>query len=153
MRSERCRAFSLIELVTVMIIIGILASMAVPRFANYTSRHRVEAAARRIVADLSLARRQARMTSASRTVEFDVTADDYRLVGTPDPDRPSAEYRVSLGVEPYRATIVSADFGGDATLVFDGYGAPDSGGTVVVQAGTNQQSVTVDPDTGRGSIP
>ena len=43
------------ELVLVMVIVATLAAIAVPRYAQATSRYRADAAARRIAADLSLA--------------------------------------------------------------------------------------------------
>ena len=152
MRRKRCQGFSLIELVTVVIIIGILASMAIPRFANFTGRQRADAAARRIAVDLSLAQGRAGSSSRSQTVDFNVAGNSYRLIGIPDPDRPGVEYVVSLSDEPYQAELISADFGSDAQVVFDGYGTPDSGGTVIVQWGTIQKTVVLDVNTGKASV-
>ncbi len=153
MRRQRGRAFTLIELVTVVIIIGLLASMAIPRYANFTGRQRVDAAARRIAVDLSFAQQRAQSSSTSQTVQFDVAENSYRLIGVPDQDRPGVEYAVSLSNEPYRAEIISADFGGDGLVVFDGYGTPDSGGTVIVQWGSIQKTVVLDADTGKANVP
>jgi len=47
----KLRGFSMVELVLVVCIMAIVASMAVPRFANSLTRNRVEAAARRVAAD------------------------------------------------------------------------------------------------------
>lgn len=152
MNSKRCQGFSLIELVTVVIIIGILASMAIPRFANFTGRQRADAAARRIAVDLSLAQGRAGSSSRSQTADFDVAGNSYRLIGIPDPNRPDVEYVVSLSEDPYQAKLISADFGGDAQVVFDGYGTPDSGGKVVVGWGTIQKTVVLDGDTGKASV-
>ncbi|HUU96714.1 MAG TPA: GspH/FimT family pseudopilin [Phycisphaerae bacterium] len=149
-----CGGFSLIELVTVVVIIALLASMAVPRFANSLAHRRVEAAARRIAADLALAQRRAVAASASQKVSFDVAANSYLLVGVQHLDHPEAKYVVPLSDDPYGATIIKVDLGATDTqeIVFDGYGVPDSGGTILVEAGGNQKTVTVDPDTGRASI-
>ena len=91
--------------------------------------------------------------STSQTVQFDVAGNSYRLIGVPDQDRPGVEYAVSLSNEPYRAEIISADFGGDGLVVFDGYGTPDSGGTVIVQWGSIQKTVVLDADTGKANVP
>jgi len=138
----------------VVVIIGMLAAMAIPRFANSLAHRRVEAAARRIAADLALAQRRAKFTSASQKVTFDVVANSYLLVGVQHLDHPDEAYQVSLSEDPYRAAIVNVDFGATdpEEIVFDGYGVPDSGGTIVVDAGGNQKTVTVDPDTGRASV-
>jgi len=148
-------AFSLLELVVVVVIIGIVSAIAVPRYANALAHHRVDAAARRIVVDLSLAQRQARISSTSQAVEFEVGVGEsaYRLSGMPHLDRSGEEYAVLLYQEPYHATIVSADFGGNKEIVFDGFGVPDSGGVVIVQVGNYQKTITVDAETGQASVP
>ena len=60
---------------------------------------------------------------------------------------------VDLKADPYAATIVSASFGGQPTLTFDMYGGVSSGGSVVVQAGGTQKTITVDANTGKASAP
>jgi len=49
--------------------------------------------------------------------------------------------------------IQSADFDGDAEIIFDAYGNPDSGGTLVIGAGERQITLSVDAETGRVSRP
>jgi type II secretory pathway pseudopilin PulG len=146
------RAFSLIELVLIAVIIGIVTAIALPRFSGALVRQRADAAARRIVADLALARRQARASSSSQTVKFSGASGSYELVGMSHPDHPAEKYKVYLYKEPYSARQVSADFGGDNEILFDGWGAPDSGGSVVIQVGDNSRTISVDPETGEASI-
>lgn len=135
----------------VIFIVAIVASMAIPRFSASISRQRADAAARRVVADLALARRYASQTSTSVTVGFDVAASSYRLSGVPDPDRPGDEYEVRLTDELCHATIVSADFGGQPQVAFDGYGnvtgAARSGGKLLIRVGSEQRVVTLDGGT------
>ena len=143
--------FSLAELLCVVVIIGILSAIAVPRFSNSIALQRVDAAARRIVVDLKLAQREAKVTSSTQTVQF--TNDNaYELVGMPHPDHSGLPYKVDLGDEPYGTRDVSADFGGDSEIIFDMYGMPDSGGSVVIRVGNHLKTVSVDPDTGKASV-
>jgi len=144
--------FSLVELIIVLVILGVVAAIAAPRYASALCRYRADCAARRIVADLGLAQARARQTSQGQTLVFDLAANQLRIAGLPDLDRHSSDYTVRLGGAPYQAKIVSADFGGDSTIVFNGYGIPDSGGSVVVEVGDVQRTVVVSPATGKAQV-
>ena len=146
----RC-GFTIVEAVMVMVILAMLGMIAIPRYAAFTATQQLEGTARRITADLSLAQRQARRSSAGQTVNFDVDKSQYSLVGLKHPDHPNLPFEIGVGDEPYCARIVSASFGGDAQLVYDGFGTPDSGGTVVIAVGAYQKTITVDTGTGRPS--
>lgn len=151
-RALEPRGFTLIEMVVVVVVMAILGAIAVPRFTSAASHHRADAAAVRIMRDLTLARAHARATSASLTVTFDVATSSYELVGMAHPNRSSEDYVVPLAKEPYRATIVSADFDGDAEVIFDGYGTPDSGGTVIIRNGNWVRTIELDANTGETRI-
>ena len=135
------------ELLVVMAIIGILSGIAVPRYARFVAGQRADATARRIVTDLTYAQRHAKATSQSRTVSFSTLAHVYSIPGVENPDHTGLPYQVRLGDEPYNATIVSADFGGDNKLTFDGYGVPENG-NVVIRVGGYERTITVEADTG-----
>lgn len=131
-----CRAFSLLELVFVLMLVAIASALAVPRLTSSQSAWRVSLAARRVAADLALARDAARAASASRAVEFDTATGSYRLTGVPSRDRPGSDYAVSLAADPFRTRIVSASFAGLPRVVFNGYGQPSASGSVtLVSAG------------------
>jgi len=151
-RGRVSAAFTLLELVIVVAVLGTLAAVAVPRYADFLAEQRVAAAARRLVADLALAQRTAKMAGAPQTVTFNVAADRYTLVGMPDPDRANTEYTVVLSADPYGAKITAISLGGDNALVFDGYGVPDSSASVFVRVGERAKSVSLDADSGHASI-
>ena len=143
--------FTLLELIIVTMIIGILSVVAIPRFVEALMLYRVEAAARQLHSDFAKARVRAKTTSSSQLVQLDVAANSYSLPGVPDMDHPSQDYQVSVELQ-FKASIVSADCGGDAELSFDGYGIPDSSAAIVLQAGQHQRTVLVDADTGLPSM-
>jgi type II secretion system protein H len=153
---QRQAGFTLVELVVLLLIMAMLASMAIPRFASASARYRVDAAARRVAADLTLACRNAYQSSSSRTVTFNVGADSYELSHVGDLDRPAENYEVSLAGEPHYATIVSADFAGQTKIAFNGFGVPvgieGSAGTVVIRVGDEVRTVVLDGTTGEVAI-
>lgn len=141
--------FTIVETFMVMVILAMLGMIALPRYSSFATTQKLEGAVRRVSADLLLAQRQARRSSASQTVTFNVVQNRYQLVGMNHPDHPSQPFDVYLGDEPYRARIVSASFGSDTQIIYDGFGKPDSGGQVVVAVGAYQKTVQVDVGTGK----
>lgn len=146
------RAFSLVEMLTVLVIIGVLAAMALPRFSSTMANHRADVAATRVAASLHLARRHARNTGTAQSVQFNVNANGYILPSVKDLAHPALAYAVRLADSPYESAIVAADFGGDTELIFDAYGIPDSGGSITIQSGKIQKTISVDVETGKTTI-
>ena len=150
------RAFTLIELVVVMAILGIVAAIASPRMGQAMTRRRLDACEHRIIADINLARSTARATSSPVSMRFRVSNDSYQILGMVDPDSGSSTYNIELTRSPYHASIQSVDFAGTNTFVFDGYGVPNTFGFVlvgvagegrIIALGSNGEAVVV-PNTG-----
>jgi len=150
--SKHWLGFSLLELVLVLSIVTILAAIAAPRYAMSVARNRADFAARRVVADLAMAQSSAKAASSARTVLFSVETNKYQISGMSPLDGASGSYTVQLAQPPYEARLVSADLGGDSQITFDGWGIPDSGGTVVLTAGPNQKRVLIDAETGKARV-
>jgi prepilin-type N-terminal cleavage/methylation domain-containing protein len=147
-----CAGFSLFELVIVVSVVGILAALAVPRYAESVGRYRAEAAARRVAADLALAQAKARAASAAQSVTFNATAGTYTVSSARNLDHPKSIYTVNLGGEPYRVTIGYADFGGTPQAQFDMFGAPTFGGKVTVYAGAYARTVSLVKEDGSVTV-
>ena len=164
------RAFSLAEVMIVVLIMSILAVVAVPRYADSVDRFRAEAAAKRIAADMNLTRERAIMASAQADINFFAASDRYQMVNAPDINHSSQEYWVDLSKTAYPADLVSATFintdsGTDTVAVMwdmygrahayvspPGSGEPLASGQVVVSAGNEQRMVDIDPVTGEASV-
>lgn len=146
------RGFTLVELVVVVMILAILAAVAIPRIGGTLAQRRLEAAVHRVVSDLDLARRRAKQASREQVVTFTPAAHQYSLDGVSSLDHPTQGYVVQLGEPPYEVRLISADLGGDQVLTINGYGVPDSGGTIVLAWGRCQATITVEPDSGEASV-
>ena len=144
--------FTLLELVLILVILATLGAIAAPRYANALDRYHADATARRIVADLELARATARNTSASVTVTFDPGMNTYVMTGVDSLDHPGNNATLLLSNAPYRSQLVSTGLGGDDEIVFDGFGVPDIGGVVLIQCGAESRTIAVDNETGVASV-
>src|SRR5690349_18715605 len=94
----------------VVAIIVIAGAIATPRWNQSLGRYRVDAAARRIVADVLLAQTNARATSTPQTVTFSPGQDSYTLTGLKSFETGAGSYTVSLAAAPYQADLASTDF-------------------------------------------
>lgn len=143
----------MIELLILIVVVSILAAVGIGIHAGSTTQRQLDGTVKRIRADLALARQNAMATGSTQTVTFSPNTGTYTLAGVRDLDRPENEYVVNLSVPPYEASILSADFDGDTEVVFDAYGRPDSGGTLVVRVGNDEATLTVDAEIGQISWP
>ena len=154
---RRRAAFTLVELVMVLVILSLLAGIAVPRYAASLNNYGASTAARRIVADLAYAQSLARTSGSTKTVSFDQANKQYQIVGLTDPDKPSQTYTVSLAAAPYGGSLAAVSLMSGATAVtqvtFDKYGFPNAGGTITVQVGTVQTTVTLNTTSGKATVP
>jgi type II secretory pathway pseudopilin PulG len=129
---------------------SVLAAAATPAFLDSLLFHRVESAARRVKADLEQARHTARLTSATQSISFSGSA--YTLSAVQDLDNPHNAYTVDLAAPPYELSDVTANFNGQQTASFDGYGKPSSWGSVFLTNKRHQCIVALDPATGEVTI-
>ena len=151
MRLKRT-AFSIMELVMVLSLIAISAAIVLPHYMSSVQHYEIDLAAQRIVTDLSLAQSRANNSSTTVTLAFNPASNSYQIVGMPAFDQPTTTYTVNLASDPYDVTLASANFGGSSQIIFNGYGTPIQGGTVVVTLGTLQHTITVDATSGRAVI-
>jgi prepilin-type N-terminal cleavage/methylation domain-containing protein len=138
------RAFTIVELTVVLLIMAIMAAVAAPKYRSALASYRAGAAAGRVAADLRMIRHYAVKVSTPQTVQFNPATDSYAAVNMPDINARAGVYAVNLGASDYVTDVASANFGGSATVQFDIFGRPGAAGSVVVQAGGVQRTIQVD---------
>ncbi|HRQ71976.1 MAG TPA: prepilin-type N-terminal cleavage/methylation domain-containing protein [Phycisphaerales bacterium] len=147
-RHASIRAFTLIELSIVLVVVGVVAAVSVPRYAESRSRYQVELAARKVCVDATYVQNDARYGSATRAIEYDLPTDTYKFAYAKPGSASSENALVILRDEPFRVTLLKADFNSAPVLTFNGFGVPVAGGALAVGTNTRGKSITVDPDTG-----
>lgn len=139
--------FSIVELAIVVLILAVVMAVVVPMAADSAAYRRTHSSARKLIADLALARAEAVRSEATVTVTFYVAGDYYRT--TADHGLPRhIESAVVLARPPYEVDLLSADFDGSTQLEFDPYGQASAAGTVRLGAGSYVVIVTVDQESG-----
>ncbi len=172
------RAFSLVEIATVLAIMGVMLAIATPRFADFVQRDRVRRSARKVATDVRYAQSLAIRDRSPVTMMFSEGLDAYSIwlkdttaktetwmvvrlsnrkveVLANRTDRATYEQIVDLAGDPdYGVALVNADFGGKMDLTFDEYGTPTGaiGGIVQLGLNTYRINISVDGVTGRVGV-
>jgi prepilin-type N-terminal cleavage/methylation domain-containing protein len=145
------RAFTLVELLCVVALLGLLAMIAMPAVQDVGRRRPLEIAARSLATDMRRCQQTAIVSGSGRCLEFLLYSNiyHYRIKNCST----SETERISF---PEGITYRSATFptsGGIPRLRFNPDGAPNAGGTVVLQ---NKRGdilyVIITPATGRVRI-
>lgn len=147
-RSPRIRsAFTLIELVTVLVLLGIVAVFVGGPTLSYVDSMRLDAAAARLTSDIRFVQRLALGSSMGTWITFDAGAERYSLF-MEDPSNPGKSGRVPTMLPLDLSTntlqfgpgsfadvsIDSVDFNSTTELEFDSFGVPYDGNGVVLTA-------------------
>ncbi|MBL8876503.1 MAG: prepilin-type N-terminal cleavage/methylation domain-containing protein [Phycisphaerae bacterium] len=146
------RAFTLFELIVVLSITAILASVVAPKYASAVARYRLDSAARRIAADIEQAKALARTSGTTQTVAFTPSTGTYSIVGYITGASRTSDYSVRLGQPPYSVTLQSASFGGMPDLRLGPFALPADGGSIVVRSGTETRTIAIDASSGAVTI-
>ena len=139
-------AFSLIEVILVLVIMVIAAAIAVPRYAQAEARYRLEGAARRIQSDIALMRDASRADGQTRVAAFTAASGDYKITSMgagllAGKDR----YFVELKERPYKVSMELTALAANLTFNVDGRGEIVGSGTITLAVAKDTITVTVGP--------
>lgn len=116
------RGYTLVEMLIVVTIVGLMASVILPAMNSASGAVSLEAMARTLAADLRIARHSAVQYNTSYSVTWDVTANSYTVAA------------VTGGTTPGLVNVLSHGTGGN-TIDFDQFGAGRTGQSRVVIGG------------------
>lgn len=162
--ASRRRAYTLVELLVVVAILGLAASVVGPAMGG-VGVLRVQAAVRTIVADITEAQSDALASQRGRAIVFHPDENRWDVVevngAVLDPVLDLIRSGAIRGADFGDSKLVSADFDGDAVLIFDEMGAPvttpggdtpGANGVIKVTGSAQEFTITVEAYTGRVSV-
>jgi len=141
-RQTRRPAFTIVELIVVLLIMSIVAAVAAPSFYRSLQYHQLESAARRVKHDLEYLQAAARTRSTTLECEFDGFTYTMGGAAIDDLDN-SGDYSVDLAAPPYELQSVVLDLDGESSIVFDGYGEAAHDATITLGVGDKTRTVQV----------
>ena len=142
--TRKLHGFSMIELVIVIVIIGSISTIAVPKFADAGSGRRLSAAKKTLIADVETAKLRARATSKIHVIKFYPDENRYIIFEGEDLKRESIVLVQDFDEEPYSVEINRTNLGADPYAVITAYGDVSPGFRIgILENGTE---ITVDID-------
>lgn len=115
-------AFSMIELVLVVVIMGIIVTIAAPKFADAGSGRRLNAATSVIERDINAIQLRAKASGKVHTLKFYPDDEMYVAFEGMDINRNAIVLSRQLDVDPLSVELSRTNIGGDETIVISAFG-------------------------------
>jgi len=147
------RGFTLFELTIVLAIVVIVSAIALPRYWSSIARYRVDIAARRLAADISLAQSHARTSGQFHNIQFTRGSLTYTLPEETSFTESPTGYVVNLDASPFNVSVLSfALSDGGKTITFDGFGQAAQSATIQLGAIGHSRTITLNQASGAVNV-
>lgn len=134
--------FTLMEVMVVMAIIGILASISVPNFRNYMIQRRLNGATRQIMSDLMYARMQAVSQNNKFRVIFNGDGKQYTILDDNN-DNDNADSGEQTVVKNIQTDYPDVTFSSNNNPIFSPRGTASSLPTITLTNSGGTKTITV----------
>ncbi len=151
--SHKSLGFSMIEMVIVVVIIGIVATITIPKFADAGSGRRLMAAKRTLIKDIQSAQTRALATSMVHVIKFYPSENRYIIVEGEDIKREAIILIRDFDEDPYTLGINRTSLGVNQYAVISAYGDISPGFTVGLIDDSIEISVEVSGVADFGVVP
>lgn len=145
-------AFTLVELIVVLVIISAIAGLALPAYGSAVARYRLDAATYDLSGELDRAATHARTTASTVTIRFDTTNHLVEFDNVPDRRSGASTFTLDLREDPRDARLVSVDFDGFEYYSVSGYGVPSSDGLIILRNSGGARRITIDQATAMARV-
>lgn len=115
-------AFSMIEMVLVVFIMGIIVAIAAPKFADAESGRKLSSAKRTLESDIQTIKLRARATGKDHLIVFYPNDEMYVVFEGLDIDREQIAFARILTDSPIGVELSRTNIGGDENIVVNAYG-------------------------------
>lgn len=130
-------AFSMIEMVLVVVIMGIIVAIAAPRFADAESGRKLSSAKGIVESDIRAVKLRARATGLDHLVVFYPDEEMYVVFEGMDIDRTKIVLARILTDDPFKVELSRTNIGGDQNIVINPYGEIEKDFTIgLLESGT-----------------